>query len=87
MGGEVNVTQGYLGPTLARDVRLDQAFARAVVAGNVSFGPRSGAFIVVAGRVEGSLRPILDWRGGLALGAAFGLVAGVVRAARTRRRD
>lgn len=85
MGGDVSVTQGYLGPTLARDVRLDQAFARTVVAGNVSFGPRSGAFLVVAGRVDGSLRPVLDWRGGLALGAAFGLVAGLVRAGRNRR--
>jgi hypothetical protein len=30
------------------------------------------------------MRPILDWRGGLALGAAFGLVAGLVRTWRRR---
>jgi hypothetical protein len=85
MGGEINVTQGYLGPTIAREVHLEQAFARSVVAGNASFGPRSGAFLVIAGRVEGSLRPVLDWRGGLALGAGFGLVTGLIRARRAMR--
>jgi hypothetical protein len=84
LGGEVSVTQGYLRSTLAREVRLDQAFARTVVTGNATFGPRSGAFLVVAGRVEGSVRPLLDWRGGLAFGAAFGLVAGLVRSRRAR---
>jgi hypothetical protein len=84
MAGEVNVTQGYLGPTIAREVHLDQAFARSVVAANASFGPRSGAFLVVAARVNGNVRPVLDWRGGLALGAAFGLVAGLVRLRRSR---
>jgi hypothetical protein len=84
MAGEVNVTQGYLGPTIAREVHLDQAFARSVIAGNASFGPRSGAFVVIAGRVNGNVRPVLDWRGGVALGAAFGLVAGLVRLRRSR---
>jgi hypothetical protein len=82
MANEVRVSQGYLGPTLAREVHLEQAFARSVVAGRASFGDRSGAIVVLAGRVDGSVRTLLDWRGALAFGAAFGLVAGLVRRAR-----
>jgi hypothetical protein len=35
--------------------------------------------ILIAGRVNGSVRPLLDWRSALAFGAAFGLVVGLLR--------
>ena len=37
--------------------------------------------VLIAQRVEGDVRTLLDWRGALAFGAAFGLVAGLARAA------
>jgi hypothetical protein len=79
MAGEVRVSQGYIGPTLAREVHIEQGFIRQVIASRVSFGDRSGALIVIAGRVDGQVRALLDWRGALAFGAAFGLLAGLIR--------
>jgi hypothetical protein len=32
--------------------------------------------------VDGEVRPVLDWRGGLVFGLAFGVVTAVVRGAR-----
>ncbi len=78
-GDSVSVTQGYIGPTLAREVRLEQGFIRQVIAGRVTFGERSGAGLVIAGRTDGPVRTLLDWRGALAFGAAFGLVVALVR--------
>ena len=42
---------------------------RTLVANRVEFGPNSGAAVVIAARVEGDVRPLLDWRGALAFGA------------------
>jgi hypothetical protein len=39
--------------------------------------------MLIAGRVEGNVRTLLDWRGAIAFGAAFGLVAGLVRRRRS----
>jgi hypothetical protein len=36
--------------------------------------------------VEGEIRTLLDWRGALALGAALGLVLGLVRRGSAQRR-
>ena len=81
VGGGVAIRQGGVRAVLARDVHIEQGGAQNVIAGNVTFGPRSGAFIVVARKVEGEVRAVLDWRGGLAFGVAFGLVAGLVASA------
>jgi hypothetical protein len=45
--------------------------------------------VLIAQRVDGDVRALLDWRGAIALGAAFGLVAGIVRVlgATPRRRS
>jgi hypothetical protein len=55
-------------------VRLEQSFAGAVMADEVEISAGSVALFVVAGEVHGDVRPMLDWRGALALGAALGLV-------------
>jgi hypothetical protein len=44
-----------------------------VVASHVTFDKRGGAFIVLARKVEGDVRAVLDWRGALAAGAALGI--------------
>jgi hypothetical protein len=44
---------------------------------------QSGAFVVLARKVEGNVRTVLDWRGALALGAA--LAVGIGLLARRKR--
>lgn len=55
-------------------VRLDQSAAGAVVGDQVELGPGSIALLVVAREVHGDVKPLMDWRGALAFGAAFALV-------------
>ena len=72
------MTQGYARAVLARDVRIRQGGAQTVVAGNVSFEGQGGAFLLLARRVEGNVRTVLDWRGALVGGAALGIVVGLL---------
>jgi hypothetical protein len=72
---------------IARDVFLEQAGARTVVANRVTMGRQSGAFLILARSVEGDVRSLFDWRGALAFGAAFALVSAFLRGhIRGRRR-
>lgn len=82
VGGEVRLTQAVAGSILAREVRIEQGGARTIVASHATFERASGTVMLIAARVDGDVRTILDWRGALAFGAAFGLVAGLVRRAR-----
>lgn len=79
LGGEVRVSQGFVQTAIARDVRIEQGGAQAVLANRVAFARSSGALIVVARNVEGEIRALLDWRGAIAFGAAFGAVVGLLR--------
>lgn len=99
-GQRISLTMGGLGVALADEVelhqtvarivgarksaRLDQAAAGAVIAGSVEMGPQSGAAVIIAARVEGDVRPLFDWRAGLAFGAVFGLVVAVAGRLRGR---
>ena len=76
---EIQVSTGGVGGVLAQSVKLEQAFARSIIAQRVTLGRGAGAGIVLAARVDGDGRPLLDWRGGLAAGAVFALVWLVVR--------
>ena len=88
LGGDVRVTQGIAGSVMAREVTIEQGFARTVIAQNVTVSRPSAVLVLIAQHVEGDVRTLVDWRGALAFGIAFGLVAGIVRSARegTRRR-
>ena len=83
VGGQVDVTRGFARTVVARDVHIEQAGARTVIASKATFDRTSGALIVIAAKAEGDVRTLLDWRGALAFGAAFGILVGLVR--RTRR--
>lgn len=78
-GREVRVSQAGVGAVAAREARFEQAFVRSVIARDVHFARGSGAGVVIAGRVDGDARFVLDWRGGLTAGAALALVWLVVR--------
>ncbi len=85
LASEVDVRQGYIQGVLARDVSVEMGGVRTVIANRVTFGRQSGAFIVIARTVDGNGRIVLDWRGALALGAAFAVVFSVLRVLTARR--
>jgi hypothetical protein len=76
---EAHLTQGAARSVIAQDVRVDQGLVGTALAGRVTFERPSGVFLLVAGRVEGPVKAVFDWRGALAFGAAFGLLVGLVR--------
>ena len=84
LGGEVSLTQAGAGSILAREARVEQSVVRTLVANTVHVERATGVVFLIARRVDGNVRAILDWRGALAFGAAFGLVTGLVRRSRGR---
>jgi hypothetical protein len=79
IAGDLRVRQGYVQGVVARDVSIEQGGIRTVIANHVTFGRGSGAFLVIARTVDGPGRVLVDWRGAIAAGAAFGLVTALVR--------
>jgi hypothetical protein len=86
LGGRVELVQGAARFVAARDVHLEQAGAMTVLANSVTVGPRSGVVFLLAREVRGDVRPVFDWRGGVAFGAAFAIVASVLRLGRGAKR-
>ncbi len=85
IGGDVSVTQGFARTVLARNVVVHQGGARTIVAGNVTLEGKSSTIILVARKVEGDVRTVLDWRGALAVGAGLALAAGLLRLGKRSR--
>jgi hypothetical protein len=79
IGNDVRVTQGGANMILARDVRIEQAGVRTIIANNVHVERTTGVLIMIARHVEGDVRTLLDWRGAIAFGAAFGVVVSFFR--------
>ena len=84
LAGELRVTQGIAGTVAARDATIDQSLVRTLIAQRVTITRPTGVLVMIAQHVSGDVRPLLDWRGALAAGAAFGLVSSVIRALRRR---
>ena len=78
-GREVRVSQAGVGAVAALEAHFEQAVVRSVIARDVHFGRLSGAGVVIAARVDGDARVLVDWRGGLAAGTVLGLVWLVLR--------
>ena len=78
--GEAHLTQGGARTILAQDVRVDQGLIGTAIAGqgHVRAADRA-CFLLLAGRRKDRSGPLLDWRGALAFGAAFGLLVGLFR--------
>ncbi|HEX9550342.1 MAG TPA: hypothetical protein VF971_04535 [Candidatus Limnocylindrales bacterium] len=72
LGSEVSVSQAGVGSVLAQRATVDQAVVRTLVAQEVEFRKPSGVLVLIAQRVSGDVRVLLDWRAALAFGAAFG---------------
>jgi hypothetical protein len=84
LAGELRVTQGMVSNVAAREATVEQSFVRTLIAQHVTFSRPSGVLVLIAGRVDGDVRPVLDWRGALAAGLAFGLVGALAKAVRRR---
>ncbi len=84
-GREVSVSQGAATTIVAQSVRVEQAFVRTLLAQEVTIQRPSAAIFLIAQRVSGDVKVLLDWRGALAFGAVFGILAGLF--GRGRRRD
>jgi hypothetical protein len=81
-GQETRLVQSMSNVVMGGETTVDQSLVGTMVSGQVTVRQPSAIGILIAGRVEGSVRPILDWRGALAFGAAYALVLGILRRAR-----
>ena len=79
IGDEVEVRQGFVNTVIAREAEVEQALVQTIAALKVEVEEQVNVLFLVAGRVEGNVRAVFDWRGALAFGAAFGLVVGLLR--------
>ncbi|MFL5778905.1 MAG: hypothetical protein ACJ761_08185 [Chloroflexota bacterium] len=79
VASEAHVTQGVVRSIIGRDVHIEQGAVQTVVADHVSFARSTPVLVVIARRVDGEVRALLDWRGAIAFGAAFGAVFGLLR--------
>jgi hypothetical protein len=83
LGGQIHARQAFVRFAAARDaIHLEQALAMTAIANHVHISPRSFVLFLVARSADGEVRPVFDWRGALAFGAAFGLVRSLFRVRR-----
>jgi hypothetical protein len=85
LAGEVRVRQGIAGSVVAREATVEQSLVRTLLAQRVTITRPTGVLVMIAQHVSGDVRPVMDWRGALAFGAAFGLVSVAGQALRRRR--
>jgi len=79
IAGDASVTQSFVRTMFAREVRVDQGGVWNLAAGKVTFEGRGFAGVVLAGKVDGEVKALLDWRGALAVGGIAVLVLAVLR--------
>ncbi|HEX7948868.1 MAG TPA: hypothetical protein VF494_00860 [Candidatus Limnocylindrales bacterium] len=85
MTGSLEVSQGMARTVFANRASLSQSYARTVIANEVQVTKATGIGLLIARRVEGDVRVLLDWRGAAIMGLVGGLVAGLMRTARRGR--
>ena len=79
LGEQARVSQGYVNTIIARDAAFEQGMVGTIVAADVEVRGPSFVGILLAQRVEGDVRALLDWRGALVGGAVLGIVLGLLR--------
>jgi hypothetical protein len=84
LAGELRITQGMASGVVAREATLEQSLVRTLIAQRVTVARPTGVLVMIAQHVSGDVRPVIDWRGALAFGAVFGVIAVAWRALRDR---
>ena len=83
VGDENRVTQSMAGFVAAQgDATVDQSLVSTLIADRVTIRQPSAVLVLIARQVDGTVRPLLDWRGAIAAGAVAGLVIGLLRRGR-----
>ena len=83
VGDEIRVTQSMAGFVAAQgDATVDQSLVSTLIADRVTIRQPSAVLVLIARQVDGTVRPLLDWRGAIAAGAVAGLVIGLLRRGR-----
>ena len=83
IGDEVRVTQSMSGFVGAQgEATVDQSLVSTLIADRVTIRQPSAVLLLIARQVDGTVRPLLDWRGALAAGAVAGIVMGLLRLGR-----
>jgi hypothetical protein len=73
LAGEAHVSLGVAGSIASRDAYVEQSFVRTLIAQRVIVQRPSGVLVMIAQHVSGEVRPVVDWKGALAAGAAIGV--------------
>lgn len=85
IGDEVRVTQSISSFVAARgETTVDQSLVGTLVGDRVTIRQPSAVLLLIARHVDGTVRPLLDWRGALAAGAVAGVVMSLIRMGRRR---
>jgi hypothetical protein len=81
----LKVSMGGVGMARTQDLTIEQGgSAFAVGADHATVADGGNVFVLLARSVSGDVRPLLDWRAALALGAGFALVRSLFRGHRRR---
>ncbi len=77
---QVTVSQGGVGLVRAESLTLqDGGNAFAVMTDKAHFDAETSVFFLISGSTSGEVKPVLDWRAALAIGAGFALVLSALR--------
>jgi hypothetical protein len=83
VGDEVRVTQVVAGFVAARgEATVDQSLVSTLIGDRVTIRRPSAVLVLIARQVDGTVRPLLDWRGAVAAGVAVAIVLGLLRLGR-----
>lgn len=81
---DATVRQSFVRAAVAQEAHFEQSLVRSVVAATVHAGPSTAILVAVARRIDGDAKILVDWRGALAFGVAFGSLVGAATLARRR---
>ena len=79
MADRARLSQGVAQAMIAREATFEQGILGTLVAESVTVRQPSLVGLLLANRVEGEVRTLLDWRGAIAAGAVIGLLVGILR--------
>ena len=64
LAGEARLSQGYARLVIAREANVEQGLIGTLITGKATIQRSTGVLLLVAGRVDGPVKAVFDWRGG-----------------------